>query len=240
MSQPLQDGLLNLIVSQGDIIASFSNALDAWSSPVLILETAKWAALAWPLVYKPLTVLYHLEELGECKWVFVYNSDQWVALSIVEKCVEAGSVGFKLNEEKPLPLLRHGLEMHVNSLTFQDLLTLMDLFELDSSGSKPKSRVDALKLICNAFGDEEFVNKVISLDNLSQKKAKNDAGTEPGVDDELLLYLMEHFDQDELGAMKSEKDAVKRRVAAAKQTKWRNLLTDKLKHEKDKLKYNVM
>lgn len=230
----MQDGLLNLLVAQGDIIADFDNSLDSWSSPVLILEPAKWAALAWPLVYKPLTGLYHLDWTGECKWVFVYNSSKWVALPVVEKCFEEGSVGFKLNDEKPVPLVQHCLEANVNRFTFQDLLTLMDHFGLGSSGSSRRSRLDVLQLLCSAFGDEEFVNKVISVDKLCQKKkAGADDGVEPSVDDELLLLLMENFDQDELGALKSEKEAVKKRVTAAKQNKWRSLLSEKLKADKD-------
>lgn len=229
----MQDGLLNLIVAQGDIIANFDDFFDSWSSPVLVLEPAKWATLAWPLVYKPITGLYHLDEFGECKWVFVYDSSKWVVLSVVEKCVEEGSVGFKLNDEKPVPLVKHCLESNVNSFTFQDLLTLMDHFGFESSGSNHRSRLDVLKLICSAFGDEEFVKKVISLDRLCQKKSGADDGIEPAVDDQLLLLLMENFDQDEVGAFKHEKDAIKKRVASAKQNKWRSLLSDKLKQDQD-------
>ena len=223
------------MVKQGDVIAMYDPSTATLSSPVLILTTAKWAALAWPLVSEPATGVYHLDDSQGCAWVFIYDSTKWVALSAAESCSEDGFVGFTVDEEKPVPLIQHCLEAHVNQLTFHDLLTLLDHFGLSSANSGRMSRLEALKLICGMCGDCEFLEKVLSLDNVVSRSKK---GAKDGdeVQDAMTLLLMEHFDQDELGDLKTEKADAKRRVNAAKQGKWRSLLNEKLKGDQESCK----
>ena len=162
------------MVKQGDVIAMYDPSTGALSSPVLILTTAKWAALAWPLVYLPATGVYHLDDSQGCTWVFIYDSTKWMALSAAESCSEDGFVGFAVDDEKPpVPLTQHCLEAHVNQLTFNELLTLLDHFGLSAATTGRVSRLQALKLLCGMCGGCEFLEKVLALDNnLSRSKKR--------------------------------------------------------------------
>ena len=223
-----------MIVAEGDIVSFLDSDTNDWSRPMLILYSAKWACLAWPLVHDPDSDLYHVEYESECLWVYICDSSMWLAHCHTQQYVQKHGAGFRL-ECGGVPIMKYALERTVNKFTFQDLLYLLEHFNLRHS-QKPLSKLsrqDALELLCLKFGDQDFLSLVLANDSLTQKKVGKDQASSFTPEDEIALLLMEHFDQDEVGALKEEKREAEKKVRGAKHKKWRNLLQQKVQEDKE-------